>query len=168
MPAPAFVGGRIHSPDRRPGRGLGAQSVNLRGGAAGLQDDGFRCRRIREKHISFAPRTKIECRRTLRRVPSRQRGSIWIQRLPSRTQSQADSRGWHRPRVLSKARREFFFSFAFHPPRGFPHPISPWIAKPLGRYPLSVFEWRTHPVPIMMHITAGGDMRHGAVCPQEM
>jgi len=71
MPAPAFVGGRIHSPDRRPGRGLGAQSVNLRGGAAGLQDDGFCCRPIREKHSSFPPRTKIECRRIPRLVPSR-------------------------------------------------------------------------------------------------
>jgi hypothetical protein len=72
------------------------------------------------------------------------------------------------PACYRKPRREFFPSFAFHPPRLFPHPISPWTANPFRRCLLSVFGWRTHPVPIMMHITAAGDMRHGAVCPQEM
>jgi hypothetical protein len=38
----------------------------------------------------------------------------------------------------------------------------------LRRCWLSVFGWRTHPAPIMMHITTAGDMRHGAVSPQEM
>jgi hypothetical protein len=72
------------------------------------------------------------------------------------------------PACYRKPRREFLPSFAFHPPRLFPHPISPWTASSLRGYLLSVFGWRTHPVPIMMHVTAAGDMRHGAVSPQEM